>query len=150
MANSYTKIYIHFVFCTKYREPLIRPEFELRIWKYIGGIARSNNMNALRVGGVADHIHALISIPSTITIAKAIQLIKGGSSKWINDHFFEHRSFRWQKGYGAFSVSESGVPSVIRYIANQKKHHKTKTFKREYRALLEKYNVDYDERYVFD
>ncbi len=151
MANSYTQVYIHYVFSTKNRQDLILPKFENRVWQYIGGIAKEKNMKAIKVGGIANHIHALISINPTISISKTIQIIKGSSSKWMNDAFYdENRIFRWQGGYGAFSVSESMLPKVIKYINNQKEHHKHKSFKEEYVALLKKHNIDYDEQYVFD
>lgn len=150
MGNTYTQIYIHYVFSTKNRKPTILPRFESRLWAYLGGIARANEMIPIAVGGVQDHVHALIVIPSTMNMCKSIQLLKGGSSKWVNDNFFRDRSFRWQRGYGAFSVSESMIPKVVNYIKNQKEHHRAKTFKEEYLCLLKKHNVSFDAAYVFD
>ncbi|MDZ7715792.1 MAG: IS200/IS605 family transposase [Balneolaceae bacterium] len=150
MGNTYTQIYIHYIFSTKHRKPVISHKFESRLWSYLGGIARANNMIPIAIGGVQDHVHALIAIPSTVSMSKSIQLLKGGSSKWLNDNFFRDRTFRWQKGYGAFSVSESMIPKVVNYIKNQKEHHQSKTFKEEYLGLLKKYNVSFDEAYVFD
>ena len=103
MANSYLNVNIHYVFSTKNRNKQITEDLQSRLWSYMGGIARNNKMKALIVGGDTDHCHILISIPSTITIAKVIQLIKGNSSKWIHETFPEHKDFEWQKGYGAFS-----------------------------------------------
>jgi REP element-mobilizing transposase RayT len=114
----------------------------------MGGIARENNMRALAIGGVKDHVHLLLSIPSTMNIAKAMQLIKGGSSKWIHDTFPEHRGFEWQEGYSAFSVGISQVPDTKSYIANQREHHRIKSFQEEYTAFLEKHGIEYDPRYV--
>lgn len=149
MSNSYTKIYIHYVFSTKHRSPLIRSEFENRLWQYLGGIAKKHHMIPLAIGGVADHIHALLILPPTISVAKAVQLLKGGASKWINDHFTHDRSFRWQTGYGAFSVSESNLHAVIKYINRQKEHHKKTSFQEEYLMFLEKHNVTYRREFVF-
>lgn len=149
MAHSYISVYIHYVFSTKYRQEIILPEYQERIWTYMGGIARENNMKALIWGGVEDHAHGLLSLPSTITISKAIQLVKGGSSTWISDTFPELKDFNWQVGYGAFSVHVSAVERTINYIKNQKEHHKKKTFKEEYLAILKKHNIEYDERYLW-
>ncbi len=150
MANSYISCYIHYIFSTKNRENIITPEIEERLWPYIGGIARENKMKALAIGGVEDHLHLLTSLPATITIAKAIQQLKGASSEWVNETFGKEKKFYRQVGYGAFSVSSSQLNKVKMYINNQKKHHKKKTFKEEYMGFLKKYNVDYDEKYVWD
>ncbi len=149
MANSYISCYIHYIFSTKNRENIITPEIEERLWPYIGGIARENKMKALAIGGVEDHLHLLISLPATITIAKAIQQLKGASSEWVNETFGKEKKFYWQVGYGAFSVSSSQLNKVKMYINSQKKHHKKKTFKEEYIGFLKKYNVEYDEKYVW-
>ena len=121
-----------------------------RLWPYLGGIARENNMKAIEIGGMPDHVHILLSLPSTISIAKAMQLIKGGSSKWVHDTFSEHRLFNWQVKYGAFSVSQSSVEKIAQYIQNQEKHHRKMTFKEEFVALLKKHRIAYDERYLWD
>lgn len=107
-------------------------------------------MKAVEVGGVADHVHILLSLPPTLPVAKAMQLIKGGSSKWVHETFPEHRMFGWQEKYGAFSVSESRVDSVINYIKGQPEHHKKVTFQEEFLALLKKHRIEYDERYLWD
>lgn len=106
-------------------------------------------MKALAIGGTTDHMHALLSLPGMMSFAKAVQLIKGGSSKWINDTFPRHKKFEWQEGYGAFSVSASKVPKTIAYINNQKEHHRKKTFQEEFLELLTKHGIEYDQRYVF-
>ena len=149
MSHSYVSNLMHCVFSTKQRVPLIDSELELRLWPYIGGIARENRMRALAVGGTADHLHTLLSLPSTMAIAKAVQLIKGGSSKWIHDTFPSLRKFGWQEGYGAFSVSSSQMDKTIAYIDNQKEHHRKKSFQEEFIQLLEKHGIEYDSRYVF-
>ena len=128
---------------------MITTELQTRLWPFIGGIARQNKMKALEIGGVEDHLHVLLSLPSTMAVSKAVQLIKGGSSKWIHESFPEHRLFSWQKEYGAFSVSVSQLDVVIDYIRNQPAHHRTKTFQEEFLELLKKHRVDFDERYVW-
>jgi REP element-mobilizing transposase RayT len=106
-------------------------------------------MKALAIGGTRDHIHALLSLPATMSFAKAVQLIKGGSSKWVHDTFAEHRKFAWQDGYGAFSVSPSRLARTIAYINNQKEHHRKKSFEEEFMELLDKHEIAYNKRYVF-
>jgi putative transposase len=115
----------------------------------MGGIARENGMKALAIGGTQDHVHTLLSLPATISVAKAIQLIKGGSSKWIHDQLPKYRKFEWQDGYGAFSVSASQIETVVRYIDEQKEHHRKRTFEEEFLEFLDKHGVEYDRRYVF-
>ena len=147
---SYVSSYYHCVFSTKERRPLITPALRERLWPFLGGIARQNKMKAIEIGGVEDHVHILLSLPATMAISKALQLIKGGSSKWVHETFPEHRLFSWQEGYGAFSVSESRVDSIIHYIKGQEEHHRKMTFQEEFRALLKKHRIEYDERYLWD
>jgi REP element-mobilizing transposase RayT len=147
---SYVSSYHHCVFSTKARRPLITPTLAQRLWPFLGGIARQNKMKALEVGGVADHVHILLSLPATMSIAKGLQLVKGGSSKWVHETFPEHRQFAWQAKYGAFSVSESRVDSVINYIKGQAEHHQKMTFQEEFLALLKKHRIEYDKRYLWD
>ena len=149
MAHTYTNIFIHYVFSTKYREKIITKEIQNRLWSYMGGIAKENGMKALAIGGIEDHIHLLIKLPTTISISKAVQLIKGGSSKWLHDTFPAYKNFSWQVGYGAFSVDKSRINGLIRYINGQKKHHSKKSFKVEYISLIEKNVIEYDERYMW-
>jgi REP element-mobilizing transposase RayT len=149
MAHSYICVNIHYVFSTKHRRKIITPELQERLWPYMGGIARENKMKALAIGGIEDHAHVFLSLPSTLSIAKAIQLVKGGSSKWVSDTFPEFKDFEWQEGYGAFSVSISHVGDTIAYIKDQKAHHEKQTFEEEYIAILKKHGIEYDERYVF-
>jgi REP element-mobilizing transposase RayT len=106
-------------------------------------------MKPLAIGGTRDHIHALLSLTSSMGFAKAVQLIKGGSSKWVHDMFPKHRDFAWQEGYGAFSVSVSQVARTVAYIQNQKEHHRIKTFQEEFRELLDRHGIEYDSRYLF-
>ncbi len=149
MSHSYVSNLMHCTFSTKNRYPFIDSDLESRLWPYLGGIAKENRMKALAIGGTTDHVHALLSLPGMMSFAKAVQLIKGGSSKWINDTFPKQKKFEWQEGYGAFSVSASQVPKTIAYINNQKEHHRKKTFQEEFLELLTKHGIQYDRRYVF-
>jgi REP element-mobilizing transposase RayT len=150
MGNTYTSLHYHFVFSTKNRERLISHEIEERIWEFLGGIARENGMNPLLVGGMPDHIHMAVGGPPTLSVSKAIQQIKGGSSKWIKDVFPNLRGFQWQDGYGAFAVSKSGLPALTEYIGIQREHHRIKTFKEEFVALLVRHEIEFDEQYLWD
>lgn len=141
---------MHCVFSTKNRAPMITPDLQQRLYDYIGGIARKNKMTLLAAGGMFDHIHLLLSLPRTLDIAHAMQLIKGGSSKWIHDEFSDHRSFEWQEGYGAFSIGIGEVERTVKYIANQAEHHKNKDFQTEYISFLDAHAIEYDLRYVLD
>jgi len=149
MANTYTSLHYHVVFSTKNRVPDIAQNIEQRVWAYIGGIARKHKMTALQVGGVEDHIHALVTAPPIYAPSQIAQFLKGESSKWIHEEFREMRGFGWQDGYGAFTVSKSNIPEVVWYIQNQREHHRKKTFQEEYRELLEKHDIEYDERYIW-
>ncbi len=146
---SYVSSYFHCVFSTKDRRQFITPELRERLWPFLGGIARQNKMKAAEIGGVEDHVHLLLSLPSTLPVSKALQLIKGGSSKWIHDTFPEHRLFAWQEEYGAFSVSVSQLEKTIAYIKGQEEHHRRMTFQEEFLALLKRHRIEYDERYLW-
>lgn len=146
---SYISSYFHCVFSTKERRSIITPELRERLWPFLGGIARQNQMKAIEVDGVADHVHILLSLPSTMAISKAMQLIKGGSSKWTHETFPEHRGFAWQEEYGAFSVSVSQLDKTVEYIRGQEAHHRKITFQEEFLALLKKHRIEYDERYLW-
>ena len=150
MSHSFISQLLHCVFSTKERRPMITPELQPRLFPYIGGIARENKIKLLAAGGVDDHVHLLISMPSTISISKAMQLIKGGSSKWIHETFTDHRLFEWQEGYGAFSIGIGDIERTTNYINNQAEHHDKMDFKTEFRAFLKKHGIEYDERYIFD
>jgi REP element-mobilizing transposase RayT len=148
-SMSYISPYFHCVFSTKERRRLIAPELRDRLWPFLGGIARQNKMKAIEIGGVEDHVHILLSLPSTMAISKTLQLIKGGSSKWIHETFPEHRLFAWQEEYGAFSVSVSQLDKTIECIKGQEAHHRKMTFQEEFLALLKKHRIEYDERYLW-
>jgi len=137
---------MHCTFAVKGRRPLIKPELQERLWPYLGGIARETKLKALAVGGVADHVHVLVSIPSTLSIAKAIQLLKGNSSKWIHETFKNEWDFEWQEGYGEFSIGISGINDTIKYIQNQAEHHRKMTFREEIEMFLKKHGMQYVER----
>jgi putative transposase len=124
----------------------------VRSWKesYVGGIIRNKNAKLLAAGGMNDHIHVYASLPSTVTIADFVSTMKSNSSRWVHESFPNRRGFAWQEGYGAFSVSKSEEEKVINYICNQREHHRKRSFREEYLDFLEKYQVDYDERYLWD
>jgi putative transposase len=150
MGHSFTSSLYHCAFSTKGRRPYITEDLQPRLWPFIGGIARTNGMTAKAIGGVADHIHILLSLPATLAIAKAIQLIKGGSSKWVHETFAEHRDFGWQEGYGAFSLAVSQVERTIAYIESQAEHHRKQTFQEEFLGFLKRHGIQYDERYIWN
>ena len=149
MANTFVSLHYHIIFSTKNREPWISHDIEERVWKFLGGIARQNGMIALQVGGMPDHVHIILGLPATQTVSKAIQLLKGGSSKWIKETFPRMRGFGWQDGYGAFTVSKSNLPDVIEYVQDQREHHRVKSFQEEYPAFLIRHGIEYNERYVW-
>ena len=142
--HSFVSCLVHCVFSTKERRRLITADLQQRLYPYLGGIARENKMKALAIGGVEDHTHVLLSIPSTMSIAKSVQLLKGNSSKWIHETFPEQRMFEWQEGYGAFSIAISGVEDTVRYIQSQKEHHLRHSFKDELIVFLEKHGINYE------
>ncbi len=149
MANTYGSLYYHIVFSTKDRTRYLKPESEQRVWAYLGGVARAHQMTALQIGGIEDHIHALVMAPATLPPSQMAQYLKGDSSKWIQQEFSEGRGFGWQDGYGAFTVSKSNVPDVIDYIQDQREHHRQKTFQEEYLELLQRLGIEYDECYLW-
>ena len=149
MAHSYTSTLIHYVFSTKERRKAIKPEFEKELWAYLGGIARNRGMKALAVGGVEDHAHILLLLPSTVAVAAAVQRLKAGSSKWLHE-VYGLRRFEWQEGYGAFSIGISQAPATVTYILGQKQHHLRQDFCEEYLGFLAKHKIEYDPRFVFD
>jgi len=144
--HSYVSCLVHCVWATKERRPLIKPDLQPRLWSYLGGIARENKMKAWVVGGMADHAHILLSIPSTLSIAKSVQLLKGNASRWIRESFKEHWSFEWQEGYGAFSIGISGMEDTTKYIQGQMEHHQKMTFREELEVFLKKHGMEYVER----
>ena len=150
MPQSLSSILIHLFFSTKNREPFITPEVEAELYPYMAAIFKAMKSPALIINGTSDHLHTLLSLSRVVTIADVVEEVKTESSKWIKSKGREFRNFHWQSGYGAFSIGQSQVPTVRRYITRQKEHHRRVTFQDEYRKFLEVYEVDYDERYVWD
>ena len=149
MENTFSSLNYHIIFSTKNREPWISQDIEQRVWQFIGGIARKHRMIALQVGGIEDHIHALINSRPSVAPSEIAQILKGESSKWIHGEFRKLKLFSWQDGYGAFTVSKSNLESVITYIRTQREHHKQKTFQEEYVEFLRAHGIEYDLRYLW-
>jgi REP element-mobilizing transposase RayT len=150
MGQSLVKNYLHIVFSTKYRAPIIHPPYETELHAYLGGVCNSLECHTLKVGGYTDHVHILCMLSKKIALMKLLEEVKSHSSKWMKTKDMSLSNFYWQDGYGAFSVNPAQVDRVIAYIANQHEHHQKKDFQNEYRAYLKKHNVEYDERYVWD
>ncbi|MEX0647108.1 MAG: IS200/IS605 family transposase [Balneolaceae bacterium] len=149
MADTYTQLYIQFVFAVQNRASLIKTEWESELYKYITGIIQNKSHKMIAINGMPDHLHMFIGFKPVDHMSELIKVVKGESSKWIKERRFVNGQFRWQEGYGAFSYSRSHLNRVYHYIRNQKEHHKKKTFREEYIELLKKFNVDYNERYIF-
>ena len=150
MGQSLVQNYIHIVFSTKYRQPLIKPDVESELHAYLGGICNQLECQSIKIGGYTDHIHILCKLSKKIALMKLVEEVKSHSSKWVKTKGEDYSHFYWQNGYGAFSVNPSQVETVIAYIANQHQHHSKKNFQDEYRAILKKYQVEFDEKYVWD
>lgn len=150
MAQTLVSLYVHIIFSTKHRADLILPEVEEDLFAYIGGISNNNASKLLAANGTANHIHLLVSISKNIELSRLVGDIKRDSSKWIKTKGNPYRNFHWQDGYGAFSVGYTQIEQVKKYIANQKEHHTKISFEDEFRYFLKKYDVDYDERYIWD
>src|SRR5277367_4238425 len=146
MPHTYVQNAVHIVFSTKDRRETIGEDLRRKMWAYVGGICRKQEIFCHAVGGTGDHIHLLIRVPADLSVGRAVDLIKSNSSKWMKAHVV---NFAWQEGYGAFSVSASMVPDVLRYIENQEAHHRRMDFGAELIALLKKHGVEYDPRFVF-
>ena len=150
MAQTLVSLYVHIIFSTKYRQDIILPEDEPELYAYIGGIANNNGSKLLSGGGTANHAHLLTSLSKKIGLSDFVGDVKRSSSLWIKKLGPRYSKFHWQDGYGAFSVGYTQLPAVKRYIARQKEHHAKVSFQDEFRYFLKKYNVDYDERFVWD
>jgi len=150
MANTFTQIYVHIVFAVKGRQNLIQKNWKDELHKYICGIVNGKEQKVYAIGGMADHIHLLVSIKPTISISDLVRDMKANSSKWINEKQYVVGKFQWQEGFGAFSYGQSQLDIVITYINNQEQHHEQKTFKDEYMELLQRFNIIYDEKYLFE
>ena len=150
MANTYTQIYIQIVFAVKGRQNLISKENREELHKFITGIISNRGQKLFAVFAMPDHVHILVSMSPNMLISDLVRDIKAGSSKFINEKKWTNEKFNWQEGYWAFSYSKSSVDSVVKYILNQEEHHKNKTFKNEYLDFLEKFEIEYDSKYLFD
>ena len=150
MPQSLSKVLIHIIFSTKDREPFLDSGVRPRMHAYLATMCRDLGGELVRVGGVADHVHIVTTLPRTVSQAEMIEQIKKASSKWIKEVDTRYGLFFWQRGYGAFSVGPSQLDAVLQYVDGQQEHHRTRTFQEEYRELLRKHGVDFDERYVWD
>ena len=150
MPGTFSNLLLHIVFSTKHREPLITPDIQPRLHQFIGGIVRDEGGKLLEIGGVADHLHLLVSWRTDEAISSLVRNVKARSSAWVHQTFADHRAFAWQEGYGVFSVSHSQAPKVAEYIRGQPEHHRAKTFQEEFLELLKRHKIEYDERYVLD
>jgi REP element-mobilizing transposase RayT len=149
MPQSFGSLHCHIVLSTKHRQSLIDPAWQDRLFEYIGGITRSHSCVLIAAGGTADHVHLLLSISRTVSVADAARQIKSNSSGWVHGTL-GRMDFQWQVGYGAFAVSYSNLAAVKIYIANQEEHHRKMTYQDEFRELLRRHDIQWDERYVWD
>ncbi len=150
MANTYSQIYIQVVFAVQGRQSLIQPEHKEEIYKYITGIVTRQSQKVLAINGVADHIHLLIGLKPSIALSDLVREIKTGSSNFINQKRWIRGRFNWQEGFGAFSYGHSQLDQIIQYIRNQEEHHRQKSFKHEYMTLLRKFDIAFEDKYVFE
>jgi REP element-mobilizing transposase RayT len=150
MANTYSQIYLQVVFAVKGRKSLIQSEWKDELYKYICGVVNGKKEKVYAIGGVADHIHILLSVKPNILLSDLVRDIKCNSSKWINERQYVDGKFQWQEGFGAFSYTHWHLDTIINYINNQEDHHKKKSFKDEYLEFLEKFYIEYDEKYLFE
>jgi REP element-mobilizing transposase RayT len=149
MANTYSQIYIQTVFAVEGRLSLIRPEFKEDLYKYITGIVKNQGQKLISINGMSDHVHILIGLRPAMALADLVQEIKANSSNHINKNKWVHGRFSWQEGYGAFSYGHSQLNTIVRYIQNQETHHRRRSFKDEYLTLLRKFDIAFDDKYVF-
>jgi putative transposase len=149
MANTFSQVHLQFIFAPKFRAALINPEWEAEMYKYITATTQQNKHKMICINGVEDHLHMLIGFHTTQSIKDLMQDIKSSSSMWVNDHVLRKSKFSWQEGYGVFSYSKSQLPAVIRYIMNQKEHHKKMKFLDEYKSILKKLEIEFEDNYIF-
>ncbi len=148
MASTLTNLLYHIVFTTRKKQKLIIPALSVELYPYIGGIIREEKGKLLKIGGIINHVHILARFSASVSVSEMMRRIKGASSKWVNENSKSTSHFTWQRGYGAFSVSESSVENVISYIGNQEEHHRKSTFEEEFIQLLQKHEIPYDEKYI--
>lgn len=150
MANTYHQVYIQVVFAVKYLEAVIANEWKSKLFGVIGNLINETGCKTIIVNGVEDHVHCFLGLKPLVSISELMKTVKAKSSKYINDNQLTKSRFEWQEGYGAFSYSHSQINSVYKYIVNQEEHHKKQTFKEEYLEFLDKFEVPFDERYIFE
>jgi putative transposase len=150
MANTFSQIYIQTVFAVSNRMSLIKPDFKEDLYKYITGIIRNQGQKLISINGMTDLVHILIGFKPSMALADLVRDIKADSSTYVNKNKWVHGAFSWQEGYGAFSYGHSQLDTIIRYIQNQEKHHKRRSFKNEYLTLLRKFDIAFEDKYVFD
>ncbi|MFT4094128.1 MAG: IS200/IS605 family transposase [Niabella sp.] len=150
MANTYTKLYIQIVFAVKGRRSLIRESYRKELQKYIAGIISNKQQKLYAIYCMPDHVHILVSVSPDIAISDLVRDIKSNATSFINDKKWISERFEWQRGFGAFSYHESLLPIIVNYIMTQPEHHKVKSFKQEYITLLKEFNIDFDNKYLFD
>ena len=149
MANTYHQIYLHTVFAVKYRNAVLSKEWRNTIWGVIGNLVNECNCKTIIVNGVEDHVHCFVGLKPIVSVPELMKIVKGKSSKYINDNKLTNDHFEWQDGYGVFSYGQSQVDRVYKYIQNQEAHHKKQTFREEYLEFLKKFKIEYDEQYIF-
>ena len=150
MSRTFTNLLTHVVFSTKERESFIAADLQPELYAYLGGLTRELKGKAYGINSTSDHVHMLISLPPVVSMSDALRFLKSNSSGWVHDKWPRRRSFAWQLGYGAFSVSKSNVPEMLEYVSNQEAHHRHVTFKEEFVDFLIKHEIEYDERYIWD
>jgi putative transposase len=148
MSHTYSSNRVHVIFSTKERRKCLSDAFQPKLWAYMAGIAHNQGLEVMIIGGVSDHAHALLALPPSLPLAKAVQFLKGSSSHWINESRACDGRFAWQEGYGAFSVSASHTEDVVRYIRNQRQQHERKSFEDEFLDFLKKHGIAYDPAHV--
>lgn len=150
MGHTHTSLTIHIIFSTKGRLPTINPEIKNDLMAYLGGIVREHKATPIIINGTSDHVHMLVEIPTVLSVSELMRFVKSNSSRWLNKNDSSTSKFAWQDGFGAFSVSKSAIETVINYIKNQESHHQKRSFQDELIAFLEKYQISYDPRYIWD
>ncbi len=149
MPNTYTKLYIQFVFVVKYRDNFIQKTWKDELYKYITGITQKNGHKVIAINGMPDHLHLFVRFNPNQSMSELMRDVKASSSKWINERNFAKRKFSWQEGFGAFSYHESLLGTVANYVANQEEHHRKRSFRQEYLDLLQEFDIDFNEAYIF-
>jgi REP element-mobilizing transposase RayT len=150
MANTYSQVYLHFVFAVKYREAVIDKKWRSELFAVMGNLINEAGCKTLIVNGVEDHVHCFASLKPVMSMSELMKSVKAKSSKYINDHQLTKKRFEWQVGFGVFSYSQSQINNVFNYIANQESHHKKENFRLEYVKFLEEFQITYDEKYIFE